>query len=1352
MKKPTKIFAVTRLLLMQLLMIWSAALMAQDKTFEKITVKDGLTHNTVYDIAQDKNGFIWFGTREGLNKFDGKTIQTYYKEDGLSTNQINTLEKTSLGLLVGTGSGLDVFVPEKNSFKNLLSDQDIGGTVNSIIETKFKEVLVGTTNGLFKIDSTGNTHHLLKNIWIQGVEPFKTNVFWVVLHKKILLVNNMGERIREYQIPQSQEKYKDGSTYTILSTYTDSNNDLYVGTTRGLYYLSQGFEEFKYVDLSQLGEREAEVIRSITEDQDNVLWLGTESGVVTYNKATKEVKNYTQSFDNQPEYLSDKAVYSIFMSKENIIWIGTYFGGVNYTSPEIKGITTYSPSDYRKSISGKAISAITSPEPGKLWIGTEDGGINILDQKTNQLSYLNTSNGLSSNNVHAIHKDNQGNIWIGTFLGGLTKYRLKTGKTTHYKYSKNDPGSISNNNVYSILQDHSGRLFIGTQNGLNIYNYKTDRMELFMPKELGHKFIYDILQDRDHNLWFCTRNSGLFKLDNKTQKLTHFNLGSKELPKQIVSAYEIKNGDIWFGTLNKGVLIYDKTRDSLLPFELNLKLPNHNVYGILEDHKGKIWMSTNRGLSIYHPKSETLTHLNARDGLTTNQFNFKSFYKDKDGLLYFGSVNGLNRIDPDQINSTPHIPTLFFRSLKLFNKEVSIADNNVLDKHIDYLDHIKLKHNQDVISIDYGAIDFINEKSLKYAYKLDGFDTNWNIVGHKTTATYTNLPPGDYTFRIKTLPISNNLNERTIALSILPPFWKTDLAYGLYVLLLISLIYGYWRFVRFIHDQKLAVQLERMERVKISELNRHKLNFFTFISHEFKTPLTLIIASAEKYFKDMVTTSAPPQEIVSIKKSASKLNRLIQQLLEFRRIETEHAELDLRKGDIILFLKDTFMAFEPLLQSKNIDYQFKSEISVYDCYFDPSKLEMIVTNIISNSLKNTPPNGSIYLRVSISNSLDELKQSRIYLKFSDNGCGMSEQMTKRATEPFYQSNHEETTGNSGLGLALVKSLTAFLKGNLSIDSKLNKGTDIAVDFPLILKLNHDDKEDTKQVNGNKSLQLDALFPESTETADLLQFEKKANYKILIVEDNLELLKFLKKHFSYKFQVFTASDGEQALEKLKSVFPDIIISDLKMPKLSGIQLCKKIKTSQETKHIPFILLTAKNDESLRLKALSSGANSYIEKPFNLNELDLMVNNLLDTGKNLEKRFNNKTNDQLIPTPENNQDREFLRKIDLLVEEHYSNPNFGVESMAADIGISRSLLHLKMKKLTGLSTLDYIKQFRMKKAIRYLAQGKNISEVAFKVGYNDPNYFSRAFKKTHNMTPTAYATKNHNNSNNQNIRSS
>ncbi|UGU15877.1 response regulator [Sinomicrobium kalidii] len=1333
-------FAVSKHILL-LLVLFPARSVGQEMEFEKVTAKDGLSHSTVYDITQDDTGIIWFGTREGLNSYNGSKITTYYhdpeNEKSINSNQINVVENLGSGLYIGTGSGLDKFEPETHSFKHILTKNT--GAVNTVFESGDRTVFVGTAKGLFTIDREEKVHHYLKGRPVKAVAAYKTNVFWAALNRRILLINNFGEIIKEYGIPESPYHTSDGNIFTINTLFKDREGSVWAGTSRGLFYFDKGSDSFRHVTIGNSNKIEGEVIRSIDQDAGNNLWLGTESGIFVYDKETGTMVNYyTQSFSEQPETLSDKSVYSIFISKEQIVWIGTYFGGVNYTNPKSGGIVKYFPSDYKNSIGGKAVSQIVEMENGAVWMGTEDGGVSILDRQDERFRFLNTEDGLSSNNVHSLEEDSRGNIWIGTFLGGLNRYEKETGEISVFKFDKNDKNSLSNNCVYAIREDHDGRLWVGTQFGLNIYDYDSKKFSLYKAEVLGDKFVYDILEDSENNLWFCTRRSGVYKRDAETGKLTHpeiasgTNSGKKG---QIVSAYEDSKGNIWFGSLNQGVILHRKNGKNLEFFKQNKKLPNSNTYGILEDDFGKIWISTNKGLSIYNPETGDLDHLGIEDGLTTNQFNFKSAFRDNRGMLYFGSVNGLNVIDPKEFNGSPGIPDLEFTGFQLFNQEVPVTGKGVLQKHINYQDKITLNHEQDVISIAYGAISYSNEGAVKYAYKLDGFDDSWNEVGTKTTAVYTNLSPGDYTFRVRTLPLSL-YNERKITLTVLPPFWKTDMAYCIYVLLILLMVYAYWRFVRFVHNQKLALQMERLEKEKINELNRHKLNFFTFISHEFKTPLTLIIASAEKFFREKVNMSAPPEELLSIKKNAGKLNQLIHQLLEFRKIETEHAKLELKKGDIIVFLKDTFEAFSPLFEAKGIEHDFCSDIQEYTCYFDPSKVEMITTNLISNALKNTPDGGTIHLELRISSFLDKKKRSRISLEFTDTGAGMSAAVIAKVTEPFYKLENEGGNSNSGLGLALVKSLTDFLEGKLDIRSEPGEGTTVCVDFPLILKVK--DEANTEKIDGNKSLNVtDDLIHGRFETMELSGIEKKNNLKMLIVEDNVELMKFLQRHFTSRFRVITAKDGEKALEKLKHTHPDIIISDVKMPGLSGIQFCKSVKSDPDTRHIPLLLLTAKNSDNLKIDALASGANVYLTKPFNLKELDLLVTNLLETGKNLEKRFSeiNATDPEHIPA--NNQEREFLRKISSLVEQYHSNPGFGVESLASEAGISRSLLHIKMKKITGLSALDYIKRIRMKKATRLIREGKNISEVAYKVGYSDPNYFSRAFKKEFHVTPTQFA---------------
>ncbi|WP_161554501.1 hybrid sensor histidine kinase/response regulator transcription factor [Sinomicrobium soli] len=1312
---------------------------AQERIFEKITVKEGLSHSTVYDIAQDEYGVMWFGTREGLNSFDGNRITTFKHDKSgpgsLSDSEVNAIRATHSGLLVGTYKGLDRYVPETHRFERILH----GVAVSTIFETPDSTVFAGTQQGLFKIEGKKKTL-LLEGMAIQDMAAFRTNVFWVALHQRILLINNMGEVISEYSLPESPYNNTAKNVYTINTLFKDSEGTLWMGTSHGLFYFDTGKDRFNHIGLTDRDNIEAEVIRSILEDTEGNLWLGTESGIFVFDRKKGSVINYTQSFNVQPETLSDKSVYSLFQSRDNIIWAGTYFGGVNYTMPGSNGIRKYMPGDYRNSINGKAVSQITGLDDGTIWIGTEDGGVSIFHPDRQHFDRLTTRDGLSSNNVHAIEEDGQGNVWIGTFLGGINRYDKKDGTITVYKNSGDTSGSLSNNYVYAILQDRNGTLWAGTQYGLNTFDYGSGEFHLFMPGELGDKFVYDILEDRRGNLWFCTRHNGVYQYLTDRKKLVRYTV-SDEKRGHFISAYEDSGGTIWFGTLNDGLFRYDYGQGALSPFMLNDRLPNKNTYGMLEDDEGRLWISTNSGISVYTPGSTELLHLEVKDGLSTNQFNFKSFYRDARGRLYFGSINGLNVIDPGKLNVSPGAPGIRFTGLQLFNKAVPIDRDGVLKEDLNYVGKIVLKHNQNVLGLEYNAIDYLQGASVRYAYKLDGFDENWNRVGTKNNATYTNLEPGDYVFRVRTLPFTSVNNEKQVQLTILPPFWKSNGAYALYTLLCLLLIYAYWRFVRFVHAQKLAVQMERLEKEKIRELNQHKLNFFTFISHEFKTPLTLIIASVEKYFKESVNRASPPEELLSVKRGAEKLNQLIFQLLEFRKIETDHARLELRKGDIILFLRNTFDAFTPLFSRKEVKYTFKSHFKEYHCYFDPEKVEMIVANLISNALKNTPAGGTITLQVAISTALDSRKRSLMDIDVTDNGNGMSPEQAAHITEPFYRTDGEGKSQNTGLGLALVKSLTGFLEGSLHIASEPGEGTKVNVRFPLLLKAPESHK--IAPVAGNRAAGLlpgDTGDGENTGPDETSTPASGGNYKIIIAEDNTELMRFLQKHFSRRFNVIVAKDGMQVLEKMKNNTPDLIVSDVKMPELNGIDLCKRIKSNPETRYIPFVLLTAKDEEQLKLDALAAGANAYLSKPFNLRELELLIKNLLETGKNLENRFSpiSGIKDD-IPMPANNRDREFLRKIVSLVEANYQDPKFGVETLADRAGISRSLLHLKMKQVTGLSASGYIKRIRMKKACRWIRAGKSISEVAYNVGYSDPNYFSRAFKKEFGQTPSRFAGK-------------
>ena len=1313
-------------------------LLAQKPEFKNINSIQGLSHSTVYSITEDKNGFMWFGTREGLNRYDGYKVDTYYKTDtsstGLLDNQINYLLSSSHGLFIGTHSGLNRYQPKLDKFTSDFSGTDITESVRVLFETDDRKVFIGTVNGLYTLGNNNQIKRLVNNVTVRAFCNYKTNVHWMGLNTQVWMINNSGEVIKKYTItPKITDT---GTSFNINILFKDRKGSIWLGTSKGLYLFNENMDRFVFHEIDKNHEIEANVIRSISQDTEDRLWIGTESGIFIYDPETKTSQHYTQSFEKEPASLTDKSIYSLYHNDEGITWIGTYFGGVNHTTPQNKGFRKMLPGNNNSSLHGKAVSQIISDKENNIWIATEDGGVSIWNREDQTYAYLNTSNGLSSNNIHSLYEDDEENIWIGTFLGGLNHYNKKTGKITHYKHRNNDPSSISNNYVYSLMKDNKGRLWVGTQYGLNIYDPTSDKFTLFKPETFSNKFIYDMLQDENGDLWISTRFNGIFRYKTSDDKIEHFST-TEGISNQIVSVTETSRGEIWFGTLNGGLLKWEEKSNSFKKYTDNDFLPNNNVYEIVEGPDKDIWLTTNKGLVRYKTKQDTAITYTIRDGLPSNQFNFKSGYKDEYGWMYFGTINGLSYFHPDSLKT--HLPSseIQLTGFQLFNKEVNVGKNSILEKNISFTDSISLKHHENVITFEFAALNY--QPGNNYAYYLEGFEDNWNNVGDKRTATYTNLSPGEYTFRVQTLPLTE-MNERKVHLTILPPFWQTSWAYALYSIFFLAGVYAYWRFVKFIHNQKLAVQLEQVEKEKMKEVNQHKLNFFTFISHEFKTPLTLIIASIDKYIKGHQVNLTQSDELSSIKKSAGKLQHLIQQLMEFREIESSHVKLELKKGDVILFLKDTFKAFGLLMEEKELTYNLKSNISEYHCYFDPDKLEMITTNLISNAIKNTPENGKINFNISISNKLDDQHRSQLILEVEDSGIGMDSEEVSKVFNPFFKAgekNSNQWQPGSGIGLALVKNLTDLLEGNISVNSQKDEGTKICIALPLRLKIETAEDE-INHIDGNKKLNIDPHFfmDQQSSIEDIITEELPKGMTIMIVEDNMQIMKFLKEHFSTRFKVVTAKNGIHALEKMENYIPDIIISDLIMPEMDGISLCKKVKSNPNTNHIPFLLLTGKTDKSYKMEGLRVGANAFINKPFSINELDLLVKNLMETNQNRAKRFSGNEMEPIKNLPETNQNREFLRRITEIVNSNYNDPKFTIENLASQMGISRSLLHIKMKKATGTSASDYLKKIRLTRAEELIKQGKTISEVAYNVGYSDPNYFSRVFKKEYKVSPSNF----------------
>jgi ligand-binding sensor domain-containing protein/signal transduction histidine kinase/CheY-like chemotaxis protein len=1317
-----------------------------DLIFYKLTTSHGLSHNTVYSVAQDSTGFIWIGTREGLNRYDGSSITTLYADlkdsSRLSSNHITALEAGDNGVLhVGTANGFHLYNSRHQTFKKIYAGIENVGYVNKILKSGDGRFLVGGGEGLFMLSADHtNLETLLLDHVVLDITEFKRGIFLVATLHKVIMINEHGEILKEYTSVLNAKGQTVSLSENVFCIYKDSRDNVWLGSKKnGLFQYNFSEDTFEPRVVShQFNTLEANAVRVIAEDAKGKLWLGTEWGVFIYDGG--ESRHYTQSFDQSPYTLSDKAIYEIYRSREGIMWIGTYFGGVNSVKPQEKGFKSLTSDGGSKKLSGKAISDIIQDKNKNLWIATEDGGVNIWNRKQNQLQYLKSDVGttrLNVNNVHALYEDDDGAFWIGTFLGGVNKYNPKTKSINVFKKNQEEESAFTNNMVYAIYKDTHGDTWIGTTGGLHKFNKSKGTYESFHPELFNGKFIYEIYADRSGEVWICVMDSdGLYRYnpdtDTFTGMKTHEVLGSTP---GFISVREDSKGRMWFGTVSRGLIKLDKATGNFKTYTVADGLPNNYVYRILEDGGGNLWMSTNRGLARFDPEVEEFTNYNISHGLPNNQFNYKSAFKDADGWMYFGTVNGLCYFHPDSLMLNKVAPATYLADLKLFNKSVSIASSGLLQNSINNTSEITLAYNENVITVDFGAINYYSSGSNQYAYYLQGFEADWNYVNDKNSATYTNLSPGTYIFKVKA---ANNDGvwadeAKQIKLIVLPPFWLTKWAMLVYAILIVGVFFLYRYILSYRNQARMALQLERIEREKINEINQHKLNFFTYISHEFKTPLTLIIAAIDKHLHENPLQEIYTTGYASIKRNAKRLHFLIEQLMEFRRVETDHARINYVKGDIIRFLNDTFLAFAPLFNKKNIRFYFNTDTSVFHAFFDADKLEKIVTNLVSNAAKYTSAEGSIEMDVLVKAEAGD-KPDQLRIMIGDTGAGMSSEELQNVFTAFYQTEVGRKSGSgTGIGLALVKSLTDFLSGTIQIESKQAVGTQVVLTIPLPKSV-----QDSRVaiVEGNKTIDIDHVLPVQADDESLKQ-SNTPEYQLMIVEDSDELIRFLGEHFEKHYRVVKAFNGAEALEKIKISSPDVIVSDIMMPEMDGIELCRAIKADIATNHIPVILLTAKTTIENRLEGLNEGADAYLAKPFAIRELDLIIKNQLFACDKLRNHFIQFGSLKDLNVTVANRDQDFILKLTRIVEAHLDDTGFNITTFAQDACVSRSLLHLKMKKLVGLSASEFIRHIRLQKAAELLRTSDlNVTEIAARVGYADANYFSRSFKEKFQVNPTDF----------------
>lgn len=1340
-------FLKTSIFLLAILFSLSGKANESRYVFKQLNNEDGLSYNSVQDIAQESSGIIWFATKQGLNKYDSYHIKKYYYEDnvGLPSNLIQCLLITKNNtLFVGCQKGLVVYDRNYDKFTPLTYDGKALPGVKSLLESKSGVVLIGTIKGIYAYHPDQKT--LVKFVSLQNAnirsfcEVASGNIM-VATFSGIYFVNSDGVLIKYF----NNQNTPTLPTDKITKVYKDRKGYIWIGTyNNGLFLFDE--KGFKKIKLSENEATERIVIRDIIEDAEENLWIAGEHGIFVLDYSNQKSINIRRSLERSDYHLNDNATYCLFRSAENIMWIGTYFGGVNYTNlSNQKGFTNIYPGDGEHELRGRAVSRIYKSSKGILWVATEDGGVCTLDPETKKIiEYFQYKpvNGLSSNNIHTICEDKYGRIWFGHYMTGIDIYNPISKKFRNLSLNPDEKFSITGNSVYCIFKDAKQRIWIGNREGVFIYDYETDKLQPFKANEIGINFIYNISEDRSGKMWFSCHHGGIICYNPLNDTLKFYRQSGELSTDQIISSTEDQNGRIWFGTVNGGVNIYHPKTDSFEIITMKEGLPNNTVYGILEAEQDNMWLSTNRGLALYNYETKDFRNYQLSDGLAQLQFNYSSYFKDSDETLYFGHINGLTYFNPKDVSDNNYQPQLIFTDFKLFNESVEIAENGILSNHINKTESISLNYSQKAFTIDFVAINHFSAGNNRFYYFLEGFEEEWNDMGKQTSATYTNLSPGTYTFWLKAENDDGieSANTKSLEIRIKPPFYISVWAYLIYTGLLIGIFLFYKKITIDKEKEKAALNYEKIEKKKIKELSQQRLNFFTYISHEFKTPLSIIISSIDQLSINKDISGEIKLKFERLSRSSKRLSFLFNQLIDFRKIETKHAKLVLQKGDIVGFLRETCLVFAPLFDQQRVNFAFKSNKDYYEYWFDPDKIEKIIVNLISNAIKNTPVHGQVNCELKIiEDTIETNVQNRLEISIGDTGVGISDLEVKNLFTPFYV-NYKSGEGKrgSGIGLTLVKSLVEYLHGTIEVKSTLNQGTRFYIQLPINYEKISNIKLESTDTVISRNFDIDSIsdIPSKQLKPKDTDIDGK-DFKLLIVEDTIDLAEILTEHYSKTFQVSCAQNGIEALKIVKDEEPDIIISDVMMPEMDGIEFCKKIKQDEATSHIAVILLTAKTTHEDKIAGLKVGAEAYVTKPFDLTELDLHVRNFIEIRRRLKEKVVTGAQLDLDKLNFQDRDKDFIEKVSGIINDNIESESLNTEELAQKLGMSKTLVYLKLKKLLNMSGSDYIQSLRFKKAIELMADSnRNIANIAYEVGFSDPNYFSKVFKKVYQKTPTLY----------------
>jgi signal transduction histidine kinase/ligand-binding sensor domain-containing protein/DNA-binding response OmpR family regulator len=1316
--------------------------------FKHIGMKEGLSQLCVMSIYQDDFGRMWFGTEEGLCVYNGNQVISYKPSDFIEKQHY-----TNTGLLgntnfpvTGDGKGSLFFVSDNKLLRFDLRSEQFETLLSADIGTvAFYSgcIWVGINDSVVIWDNSKKcTQHLLtiKNARIQQLLVDTRDNSWIGTLKGLYCHSPSGKL--ELVIP-------DEDIYTL---FEDSKRNLWVGTREnGMYLINDKREIQKFThrkeDANSLSSNH---IRCFVEDNSGNLLIGTFSGLNSYDPEKKKFSVYT---NNLPGGLLRSSVFSILKDRQGTIWIGTYYGGVHYFNPEMDIFTYYSANIERNDcLSDPFVGKMTEDNNGNIWICTEGGGLNFFDRKTKKIThYLSSkeSNSIAHNNLKGIcFSPSREKLYIGTHTGGLSIFDIKKNSFHNIPLIKDETGAFVSDVVNHVVLVNDQYLILLTRSGVFKMSPETYRITTLF--EDGRNFISTAFHiDVKNNIWliqgeYITRINLLDASDKTSYHRKDYNLG--RFP--IISVFEDREGRIFFGTRGSGLYMLSPGSGQFVHFtaEQNLLQSNY-CYEIAQSSEGYLIITGDKGLSLLDPDKRILRSVELELALPLSGLNYGcGILTCRNGEVFVGGVNGLATYFEQDLHLAPKEYQLYFSSLWVNNEEVvPNAPDGIIDKALPYMDHIRLKSYQNNLRFSFTSNNYIETiTETGREYRLSGFDDKW-LACYENSISYTNLNPGKYTLYVReTHPaIPQETNCISMDIEILAPVYATTGAYVLYACLVLGGLYLFFRIkqTRLLLSASLAY--ERKEKVRIEELNKEKLQFFSNISHEFRTPLTLIISQIELLMQNRKLAPVVYNRLVKIYKHSFQMRTLITELLDFRKLEQGYNKLHISERDLVSFVREIYLLFTEMAVKEKINYTFTSSSDTIICWFDAGQMQKVILNLLSNAFKFTKSQG--FIEVSI-----EETDSEIRLEIIDNGVGIEKSELQHIFDRFYQGTNEpakdKSTIGSGLGLALARTIVALHQGEISVESKPGYGSIFLV--KLLKGKDHFKREDIVKttyiidenpVPAGQTPEFNEREEEETPPPDGHQ----ERYTILIVEDNGELLQLLSSLFAPYCKVIPASNGREGLNLAHKEMPDIILSDVMMPEMSGTEMCSRIKNDRELCHIPVVLLTALNSPDQSIEGLSLGAEAYISKPFDSRVLVARCNSIIRNRMLLHNSPSHREAIDDTVVTIHPADRKFLESIQKLIPEKLSDETFDINQMAKQMGLSRSSFYAKFKTLTGMSPNDFVLDYKLKQSAIFLEKNPDmqISEIAINLGFGSARYFSRCFKARYGISPAEYRAKNH-----------